>query len=99
MENSDPHQALAPDRLHIFHGGIFPDHVWKQTKRHIEALGRQAVKQVDDQLVIPSYNATKFTIIATTGWMLFPDGVVSTILMQLCTYHLQTDQNMRTFRK
>jgi hypothetical protein len=43
---------LAPDRLHIFHGGLFPDHLWKNVKRHIEALGREAIKQVDNQLVL-----------------------------------------------
>ena len=59
MANSDPHRSLAPDRLHINHGGLFPHHLWKEAKRHIEALGRDAIKQVDDQFVFPP---TEFTI-------------------------------------
>ena len=46
VENSDSH------RLHIFHGGIFSDHFWKQVKCHIEVLFHEAVKQVDSQYMI-----------------------------------------------
>jgi hypothetical protein len=53
VANSDPYDALAPDRLHIFHSGLFSDHLWKQAKRHIEALGKKTInKQVDDQYVM-----------------------------------------------
>lgn len=46
---SDPHWALSFDQLHFNHGGLFSDHIWAQVKRHIESLGRQAIKRVDDQ--------------------------------------------------
>jgi hypothetical protein len=49
MAFSDPHQALSFDRLHFNHGGLFSDHIWAQMKRHIESLGRHAIKHVDDQ--------------------------------------------------
>lgn len=48
IAHSDPHRALAPDRLHVFHGGVFPHHLWEQLKRHINALPRAAAK-VDTQ--------------------------------------------------
>ena len=52
MAYTDPHLALCFDRLHTFHGGLFGDHLFPQIKRHIESLGRHAIKSVDDKSVL-----------------------------------------------
>lgn len=49
VERSDVHRTLAPDRLHMFHGGVFPHHLWEQLKQHITDLGRDALNKVDAQ--------------------------------------------------
>lgn len=52
MKRSDAHRAQTPDRLHTNHGGVFPVHLWGQMKRHLDALGRKAIEQVDAQYVL-----------------------------------------------
>ncbi|KAF7969796.1 hypothetical protein HWV62_25973 [Athelia sp. TMB] len=44
-------RALAPDRLHIDHGGVFL-HLWNQMKRHLNDMGRKFLEQVDKQYAI-----------------------------------------------
>ncbi|KAF9784401.1 hypothetical protein BJ322DRAFT_1194914 [Thelephora terrestris] len=51
LENSDPHRALSFDRLHANHLGLFKDHLWGEAKRLVEANGRQALGQVDNQIM------------------------------------------------
>jgi hypothetical protein len=84
VANSDPHRSLAPDRLHIFHSGLF-NHLWNETKRHIEALGRGGIKQVDDQFVSPVEftNQSANFLSYNAEWLHFHDGEASTILVQL----------------
>ena len=45
---SDPHAALAFDRLHTFHGGLFGRHLWPELQVIIEALGRGAMATVNE---------------------------------------------------
>ena len=47
----DPYRALSFDRLHANHLGLFKDHLWGTMKELVQAEGRTAVGQVDDQLV------------------------------------------------
>ena len=47
--NSDPYRALSFDRLHASHLGLFKSHIWKALKKELEAAGRLALKEVDDQ--------------------------------------------------
>lgn len=49
--NMDPYKALSFDHLHANHLGLFKDHLWGTMKKLVQAEGRTAVGQVDDQLV------------------------------------------------
>jgi len=50
INNSDVHAALSFDRLHAHHAGLFGKHLWEELQERITDLGRQAVKQLDDQM-------------------------------------------------
>ena len=63
--HSDPYQALSFDRLHASHLGLFKSHIWKALKKELEAAGRLALKEVDDQY-------GQFTsVIVMTFWYVF----------------------------
>ncbi|KAG1787402.1 uncharacterized protein HD556DRAFT_1312729 [Suillus plorans] len=48
VPNSDPHDTISQDHLHIYHMGQWK-HLFGELKRCIAALGRSAEKQMDDQ--------------------------------------------------
>ncbi|KZP29511.1 hypothetical protein FIBSPDRAFT_727366 [Athelia psychrophila] len=73
LTNWDALRALAHDRLHIFHGGVFPHHLWVQLKRHLKALGRDALDKVDKQIaLLPRWSGLNHFNGVTH--MLFTDG-------------------------
>lgn len=49
VQFSDPHQALAWDHMHNYSHGLGGKHIWPEIQFHVEALGRKALKTVDDQ--------------------------------------------------
>ena len=51
VANSDPHATLSFDQLHSYDSGLFSDHLFDETQKHIKALGRAAVVKVDRQFV------------------------------------------------
>ena len=51
VANSDPHAALAFDRLHVNHGGLFSDHLWDHLQILAENAGRTAMAKIDEQYV------------------------------------------------
>lgn len=48
MRYTDPYRAASFDRLHTHNGGLGGDHILPQIKKHIELLGRQYIKRVDE---------------------------------------------------
>lgn len=52
IEHSDPTDALAFDRLHSNHGGVFSDHLFEELQRIATDVGREAIGIVDAQYVI-----------------------------------------------
>ncbi|KAI0674805.1 hypothetical protein C8Q78DRAFT_502219 [Trametes maxima] len=70
IQNSDPYQALSFDRLHTFHLGLFGHHLWKQFKKHVNALSksRDAAQAIDDLFAsFPRWS----------GYSHFPSGVMT----------------------
>jgi hypothetical protein len=51
VANADPHRALSYDRLHSSNSGLGGHHLWDEIKKIIKIYGRQAMKQVDVELV------------------------------------------------
>ena len=51
MANSDPHHAIAVDRLHVSQGGNESDHLLPETQQLVEDLRRDAIRKVDAQYV------------------------------------------------
>ena len=49
VQFSDPHQVLSWDHMHNYAHGLGGKHIWPEIQRHIEALGCEALKWVDDQ--------------------------------------------------
>ena len=49
--HSDVYRALSWDCLHAYNLGLFGGHLWKELKDHLDVLGKDAEKQVDDQYV------------------------------------------------
>ena len=68
LVNSDPYRALSFDRLHGFHLGLWKDHLWVALKHKIEALGRWAIKKVDDQWVETTLMMLNLTIPRAAGF-------------------------------
>ncbi|KAH7917227.1 hypothetical protein BV22DRAFT_974760, partial [Leucogyrophana mollusca] len=48
VANSDPHQALSFDQLHVYHIGLFGHHLFVEFKRLAKEQGRDAEKKIDD---------------------------------------------------
>jgi hypothetical protein len=51
VQFSDPHMALSWNHMHNYAHGLGGKHIWPEIQRHIEDLGRQASKTVDNQSV------------------------------------------------
>jgi hypothetical protein len=47
VANSDPHDAIAVDRLHMNAGGNTSDHLWPEIQETIKQLGRKAIGRID----------------------------------------------------
>ncbi|KAG1834628.1 hypothetical protein DFJ58DRAFT_670597 [Suillus subalutaceus] len=47
--NSNPHEMISQDHLHVYHIGEWGKHLFGELKRHAAALGRSAEKKIDDQ--------------------------------------------------
>jgi len=55
VPNSDPHEIISQESLHLWHIGLFGRHKFDDLKKRVGDLGREALKKVDDQWVICSY--------------------------------------------
>ncbi|KAG1857471.1 hypothetical protein F4604DRAFT_1589912 [Suillus subluteus] len=44
---ADIHRALSFDRMHVYHGGLWRHHLWRELQFWILELGREAVAQMD----------------------------------------------------
>jgi hypothetical protein len=51
IQFSDPHVALSWDYMHNYAHGLGGKHIWPEIQQHIEDLGHQASKTVDNQSV------------------------------------------------
>ncbi|KIK41608.1 hypothetical protein CY34DRAFT_85128 [Suillus luteus UH-Slu-Lm8-n1] len=49
IPNSNPHETISQDHLHVYHIGEWGKHLFGELKRHAVALGRSAEKKIDDQ--------------------------------------------------
>ncbi|KAG1799033.1 uncharacterized protein HD556DRAFT_1231771 [Suillus plorans] len=49
LPNSNPHETISQDHLHVYHIGEWGKHLFGELKRHAAALGRGAEKKIDDQ--------------------------------------------------
>ncbi|KAG1766129.1 hypothetical protein EV702DRAFT_1204297 [Suillus placidus] len=49
VPNSNPHETISQDHLHIYHIGEWGKHLFGELKRYAPALGRSAEKKIDDQ--------------------------------------------------
>ncbi|KAG1844860.1 hypothetical protein F4604DRAFT_1884369 [Suillus subluteus] len=49
VPNSDPHEIISQDSLHLWHMGLFGRHKFEDLKKRVGDLGREALKKVDDQ--------------------------------------------------
>ncbi|KAG1870895.1 hypothetical protein F4604DRAFT_1583497 [Suillus subluteus] len=49
IPNSNPHETISQDHLHVYHIGEWGKHLFGELKRHAAALGRSAEKKIDDQ--------------------------------------------------
>ncbi|KAG1763350.1 hypothetical protein EV702DRAFT_982923 [Suillus placidus] len=49
IPNSNPHETISQDHLHVYHMGEWGKHLFGELKRHAAALGRSAEKKIDDQ--------------------------------------------------
>ncbi|KAG2121427.1 hypothetical protein DEU56DRAFT_873780 [Suillus clintonianus] len=47
MMLTDIHRALSFDRMHVYHGGLWRHHLWRELQFWILELGREAVVQMD----------------------------------------------------
>lgn len=47
VEHSDPADALAFDRLHFNHGGVFSDHLFEEFQCIADSIGRDAMGAID----------------------------------------------------
>ncbi|KAG1796238.1 uncharacterized protein HD556DRAFT_1431370 [Suillus plorans] len=48
LPNSNPHEMISQDHLHVYHIGEWGKHLFGELKRHAAALGRGAEKKIDD---------------------------------------------------
>jgi len=55
VPNSDLHEIISQDSLHLWHMGLFGRHKFDDLKKHVGDLGCEALKKVNDQWVICSY--------------------------------------------
>ncbi|KAG2111031.1 hypothetical protein BD769DRAFT_1392138 [Suillus cothurnatus] len=49
IPNSNPHETISQDHLHVYHIGEWGKHLFGKLKRHAAALGRSAEKKIDNQ--------------------------------------------------
>ncbi|KAG1841300.1 hypothetical protein DFJ58DRAFT_718174 [Suillus subalutaceus] len=49
IPNSNPHETISQDHLHVYHIGEWGKHLFGELKRHAAALGCSAKKKIDDQ--------------------------------------------------
>ncbi|KAG1861170.1 hypothetical protein DFJ58DRAFT_715501 [Suillus subalutaceus] len=49
IPNSNPHETISQDHLHVYHIGEWGKHLFGGLKQHAAALGRSAEKKIDDQ--------------------------------------------------
>lgn len=49
IANSDPYEAIAFDRLHANHSGLFGKHLWVEFQKIAKGIGRQAMGKIDQQ--------------------------------------------------
>ncbi|KAG1888189.1 hypothetical protein F4604DRAFT_1877352 [Suillus subluteus] len=49
VPNSDPHEIISQDSLHLWHMGLFGRHKFDDLKKRVGNLGHEALKKVNDQ--------------------------------------------------
>ncbi|KAG1769124.1 hypothetical protein EV702DRAFT_1181845 [Suillus placidus] len=49
IPNSNPHETISQDHLHVYHMGEWGKHLFGELKQHAAALGRSTEKKIDDQ--------------------------------------------------
>ncbi|KAJ8688724.1 hypothetical protein PTI98_013483 [Pleurotus ostreatus] len=73
IANSDSYRSTSFDCLHMFDGGLFDDHLFKQILLHVEALGRGALTKLDHQMeIFPRWSGLNHFKAITT--LSFNDG-------------------------
>ncbi|TFK46324.1 hypothetical protein OE88DRAFT_1715060 [Heliocybe sulcata] len=70
INHSDPYEALAFDRLHANHHGLFGHHLFKEFQEYVAILGKSVAGRLDKQMaMLPTWpGLDHFSQFVNTSW-------------------------------